>query len=94
MVYNITMEEELEEQLNQLRGINIKEHTILSKKIEEMQMHASVLSNHNSRFNTFDKPLQDYKWIEINDKILVFTIDIQKEELHLCEYVPKEEVFC
>ena len=93
MAYNITMEEELEEQLNNLKNVNIKEYTILSKKLEEMQNHAAVLSNNNTRFKSFEKPLQDYKWIEINEKILVFTIDISKQELHLCEYVPKEEVF-
>ena len=81
MAYNITMEEELEEQLNNLKNVNIKEYTILSKKLEEMQNHAAVLSNHNTRFKSFEKPLQDYKWIEINEKILVFTIDISKQEL-------------
>ncbi len=94
MVYDITMEKELEKQLNELKIVNIKEYTILSKKLEEMQHHASIMINHNKKFNTFDKPLQNYKWIEINNKILVFTIDPSKEKIHICEYVPKEEVFC
>ena len=62
-------------------------------KIKEMETHAKIILNHKTKFNTFDKPLQNYKWIEINDKILIFTIDPVKKEIHLCEYMPRTEVF-
>lgn len=94
MVYEITMEKELEKTLNELKTVNIKEYTILANKIKEMQTHAKIILNHKTRFNTFEKPLHNYKWIEINDKILVFTIDATKKEIHLCEYMPRNEVFC
>lgn len=93
MVYNITMEKELEEQLEDLKKSNLKEYTILIRKIDEMKNYADVLQNHRRIFNTFSKPLQNYKWIDINDKILIFTTDIENKELHLCEYIPREEVF-
>ena len=83
-----------EKTLNELKTVNIKEYTILANKIKEMQTHAKIILNHKTRFNTFEKPLHNYKWIEINDKILVFTIDATKKEIHLCEYMPRSEVFC
>lgn len=93
MAYKVTMEKTLKEQLNQIRNINIKEYTMFAKKIEEIRQHAGIMLNHKTRFNDFEKPLQKFKWIEINNKILIFTINPIKEEMHLCEYMPKEEVF-
>lgn len=94
MVYEVTMEKELEKTLSELKHVNIKEYTILSNKIKEMQTHAKIILNHKTKFNTFNKPLQNYKWIEINNKILVFTINPIEKEIHLCEYMPRDEVFC
>ncbi|WP_455644663.1 hypothetical protein [Methanosphaera sp.] len=93
MVYKLIMEKDFEEKINELQRLNIKEHTQLTKKLEEMQTHAEIRLNHKTEFNTFEKPLQNYKWIEINKKILVFKIDPMKKELHLCEYLPQNEVF-
>lgn len=93
MVYKITKEKDLEEDFKKLKITNIKEYTILQKKIEEMQKQAEIVRSHKNRYNTFDKPLQNYKWIEINGKILVFTINPIKKEIHLCEYMPRNEVF-
>ena len=93
MVYELTIEKELEEELNELKRINIREYTILQKKFEEMKLHASVIVNHKAKFNSFEKPLQDYKWIEINEKILIFKVDPNYLKIHLCEYLPKDEVF-
>lgn len=93
MAYKIIMEDELEKKINYIKLNNIKEYTILSNKLKEMQNHAKITLNHKTKFNTFDKPLQKYKWIEINNKILVFTIDSIGKEIHLYEYLPKNEVF-
>lgn len=93
MAYKVTMEKDLEKELKKLQNINFKEYTIFAKKIEEMKNHAPIMLNHKTRFNTFEKPLQDFKWAEINDKIIIFTLNPIKEEIHLCEYLPKEEVF-
>ena len=46
MVYEITMEKELEKTLNELKTVNIKEYTILANKINEMQTHAKIILNH------------------------------------------------
>ncbi|OED29530.1 hypothetical protein [Methanosphaera sp. WGK6] len=94
MAYTLIMEKDFEQKINELERLNIKEHTQLTKKIEEIQTHAEIRLNHKTKFNTFDKPLQKYKWIEINKKILVFTLDSMKKELHLYEYLPQNEVFC
>ncbi len=93
MAYDITMEKELEKELEQLKSVNFREYKILNRKLDEMKAHAKVLENHQKQFNSFDKPLQKYKWIELNDKILVFTIDRNKSHIHIYEYLPKEEVF-
>lgn len=93
MAYKVTMEKELDEKLDEIQGVNFKEYTILAKKIEEMKQHACIMQNHKTRFNTFEKPLQEFKWIEINNKILVFKLDPIKEEIHLCDYLPQNEVF-
>lgn len=93
MVYEVTMEKDLEKKLDSIRTVNFKEYNLFVKKIEEVQNHARIIKNHRIKFNSFEKPLQDFKWIELNNKILVFTIDALKEELHLCDYLPKEEVF-
>ena len=53
MVYSITMEKELEEQLEDLKKSNLKEYTILIRKIDEMKNYADVLQNHRRIFNTF-----------------------------------------
>lgn len=93
MTYKVTMEKELEKKLKRIENINFKEYTIFAKKIEEIQNHAPIMQNHKTKFNTFKKPLQNFKWVEINDKIILFTLNPIKEEIHLCEYLPKEEVF-
>ncbi|MCD7781620.1 MAG: hypothetical protein LUG89_02840 [Methanosphaera sp.] len=93
MVYTITKEKDFDDQIEKLKLVNFREYTILHRKIDEIASHAKILENHNKMFNNFDKPLQDYKWVEIDDKILVFTIDAYKREIHLCEYLPKNEVF-
>ena len=93
MAYKVTMEKDLEKKLEKIQGFNFREYTMFAKRIEEMKHLACIMQNHKTRFNTFDKPLQNYKWIEVNDKILVFTLNPIKEELHLCDYLPKNEVF-
>ena len=93
MVYEITMERDLEKKLDAIRNVNFKEYTLFVNKVDEIRNHARIIRNHRSKFNSFEKPLQDFKWVEINNKILVFTIDALKEKLHLCDYLPKEEVF-
>lgn len=93
MAYKVTMEKDLEKKLNQIQGVNFKEYTIFAKKIEELQNHASIMQNHKTKFNTFEKPLQQFKWVELNDKIIIFTLNPINEELHLCDYLPKNEVF-
>lgn len=93
MSYQITMERDLEKKLERIRSVNFKEYTMFAKKIEEMKKMASIMMNHRSRFNTFDKPLQNFKWIEVNNKILVFHLDPIEEKIHLCDYLPQNEVF-
>lgn len=93
MVYDVTVEKSLEKKLDTIRNVNFKEYNLFVKKVDEIQNHALIFRNHRSKFNTFDKPLQNFKWVEINNKILVFTIDALKEKLHLCDYLSKEEVF-
>ncbi len=93
MAYTVTIEKDLNKKLEAIRSVNFKEYTLFSKKVEEMQNQARIMKNHKTRFNAFDKPLQDFKWIEFNNKIIVFTIDPLKQEMHLCDYLPKEEVF-
>lgn len=93
MVYNVTMEKDLEKKLDKIRSMNFKEYTRFAKKIEEIRNHAIIMKNHQTRFNTFEKPLQQFKWIEINNKILIFTLDPINETLHLCDYLQKNEVF-
>ena len=93
MTYEVTIDENLQEKLDSLKSVNFKEYTAVQLKVNEMKEHAKVLLNHRTRFNTFDKPLQDYKWVEINDNVLVFTIDANKRKMHLCEYLKKDEVF-
>ena len=93
MAYTVTIEKDLNKKLEEIRSVNFKEYTLFSKKVEEMQNQARIMKNHKTRFNAFDKPLQDFKWIEFNNKIIVFTIDPLKQEMHLCDYLPKEEVF-
>lgn len=93
MAYKVTIERKLNDKLEAIRSVNFKEYTLFSKKVEEMQNHARIMKNHKTKFNTFDKPLQDFKWIEFNDRIIVFTIDPLRQEMHLCDYLPKEDVF-
>lgn len=93
MVYNVTMEKDLEKKLDAIRMVNFKEYNLFVKKVEEIQKHALIMRNHRNKFNSFEKPLQDFKWIELNNKILVFTVDALKEKMHLCDYLPKEDVF-
>ena len=93
MAYHVTMEKDLEKKLDKIRSVNFKEYTRVAKKIEEIQNHAIIMKNHQTRFNTFEKPLQQFKWIEINNKILIFTLDPINEILHLCDYLQKNEVF-
>lgn len=93
MAYEVTMEKDLEIKLNQIKNVNYKEYMIFAKKIEEMKNHACIMKNHNTKFNTFEKPLQNFKWVEINDKIIVFTLNPIQGKLHLCDYIPKDEVF-
>lgn len=93
MAYDVTIEKDLEKKLDQIKNVNFKEYTIFTKKIEEIQNYAPIMKNHKTKFNTFEKPLQDFKWIELNNKILVFTLNPIKGELHLCDYLPKDEVF-
>ena len=93
MAYTVTIEKDLNKKLEAIRSVNFKEYTLFSKKVAEKQNQARIMKNHKTRFNAFDKPLQDFKWIEFNNKIIVFTIDPLKQEMHLCDYLPKEEVF-
>ncbi len=93
MVYTMIMEKELEEKLEELKKVNFREYKIFYKKLDELKSYAKVLENHKKLFNSFDKPLQKYKWVEINGKILVFTIDANERQIHLYEYLPKDEVF-
>lgn len=93
MVYTVTMEKDLEKKLDAIRMVNFKEYNLFVKKVEEIQKHALIMRNHRNKFNSFEKPLQDFKWIELNNKILVFTVDALKEKMHLCDYLPKEDVF-
>ena len=93
MAYNVTIEKDLKQKLDEIRGIKYKEYTILNKKIEEIQNQAPIMKNHRTKFNTFDKPLEDFKWVEINNKILVFKLNPIKQEMHLCDYLSQDEVF-
>lgn len=93
LVYTVTIEKDLNKKLEAIRSVNFKEYTLFSKKVEEMRNHARIMKNHKTRFNTFEKPLQDFKWIEFNGKIIVFTIDPLKQEMHLCDYLSKKDVF-
>lgn len=93
MVYQITIEKDFEKKLEQIKSLKFREYTRFLKKIDEIKHFACIRKNHKTRFNTFDKPLQNYKWVEIDDKILIFTLNPIKQELHLCDYLPKEEVF-
>ena len=93
MSYKVSMEKKLEKKLEEIQSVNFREYTLFAKKIEEMANHARIMMNHRKKFNTFEKPLQDFKWVEVNDKILVFKLDPINEEMHLCDYLPRNEVF-
>ena len=93
MTYQVTMEKELEKQLEEIRSVKFKEYTLFGKKVQQIMNYAPIRKNHKIHFNTFDKPLQDFKWVEVNNKILVFQLDPIKQEIHLCEYLPQDEVF-
>ncbi|RAP47313.1 MAG: hypothetical protein BZ135_02505 [Methanosphaera sp. rholeuAM6] len=93
MTYEVTMEKDLDKKLEEIQSVNFKEYTLFTKKVEQIQNYAPIMKNHRIHFNTFEKPLQDFKWVEVNDKILVFKLDTIKQEIHLCEYLPQEEVF-
>ncbi len=94
MVYDVTIEKDLEDKLCKLKNSNFREYTILNREIKQMREYAKIPLNHRTQFNSFDKPLQKYKWIPIlNHKILVFTIDPMSENIHLCDYLRENEVF-
>lgn len=93
MAYTVIMEKDLEEKLARIQSVNFKEYTLFAKKVDEMKNHAPIMQNHRKRFNTFEKPLQEFKWVEINNKIIVFKLNPIKEEIHLCDYLPQDEVF-
>jgi hypothetical protein len=93
MTYDVTMEKDLKNKLDNIKSVNFREYTMLTREIEKIRDYALIMMNHTKKFNTFDKPLQDFKWVEFNDKILVFTLNPLEETIHLCDYLPKEEVF-
>ncbi|MDO5851586.1 MAG: hypothetical protein Q4Q23_03785 [Methanobacteriaceae archaeon] len=93
MAYKIIIQPALKDKFDKLEHTNYKEYKMLSKKLEEMATHATIPLNHRKLFNEFEKPLLGYKWIEINDKILIFKLDQSKEVIHLYDYMPQKDIF-
>ncbi len=93
MNYEVMIDGELEKKFKKIHDVNLKEYNIVTRKIDEIKEHSKITINHKNKFNSFEKPLGEYKWVEIGNKILIFKINPDKKYIHLCEYLPKDEVF-
>ncbi len=93
MTYEVIIDGELEKKFKKIRDVNFKEYSIVTRKIDEIKEYSKVTLNHKTKFNTFEKPLDEYKWVKIGNKILIFKINAEKQYIHLCEYLPENEVF-
>ena len=78
MTYEVIIDGELEKKFKKIRDVNFKEYSIVTRKIDEIKEYSKVTLNHKTKFNTFEKPLDEYKWVKIGNKILkVGEVNIQ-----------------
>ncbi len=90
-MYNIKINPELLEELENIREKDSKSYQNIVKKVQNI---ANILELNPNHCKNLRKPLQDYKRVHINKSfVLVFKVDIKNKEMILMAYDHHSKIY-
>lgn len=91
-MYNIKINPELLEELENIREKDSKSYQNIVKKVQSV---ANILELNPNHCKNLRKPLQDYKRVHINKSfVLVFKVDDKNKEMILMAYDHHNKIYC